>query len=90
MRLVVLLLLLASQGVAGAHDLCPDHVGDQHECSICVLGHGVGAAVAVSSPAPLQLKTTPIQIPFYPAGHILFFPGKYYFSRAPPESLRAV
>jgi len=89
-RLVLLLLLLAAKSIAAAHEYCPDHESNHQDCSICVLGHSLGSALEVFSPAPLPLRYTALQMPSYMAGHVVCSLGIAYFSRAPPDSHRSL
>lgn len=58
-RLALLLLMLASQGIAVAHDIGDNHGLKSHPCSSCIIGHGLGAAISASFDTPA--------LPFYRA-----------------------
>ena len=89
LHLVLALLMLASQGIASTHELCPDDIGDHRDCTICVLGHGIGAALPVASLAPTVLEFGAVQVAFHTAGDLLLFHREYYSKRAPPSPLIA-
>lgn len=89
LHLVLLLVLLASHWVASMHDLCPDDSGDYQDCSICVLGHGLGAALPVSALAPVATELSAIEVAFRIDGDLLIFHREYYSKRAPPTALIA-
>lgn len=85
-RLALLLLMLAAQGIASAHELGDSHALESELCTTCVIGHGLGAAVDIC-PAAAQL-------PLYHAYVILpaLIPAattrtSTNFARAPPASL---
>ena len=60
-RLALLLLMLAAQGIAFAHDLGDSHSLNSDPCATCVIGHGLGTAVSSSCAAPsLQLYQPPL------------------------------
>lgn len=86
LRLALLLLMLASQGIAGAHELDASHLLDSHPCSICVLGHGAGAAVCSRPEAP-QLPSALALAPSPSTSDVLVAHSNYYSSRAPPATL---
>jgi hypothetical protein len=52
LRLALLLLMLASQGIANAHALGDQHLLESDTCATCVIGHGLGAALGASHEAP--------------------------------------
>ena len=52
LRFALLLLMLASQGIAYAHDVGSHHALESDSCATCVIGHGLGAAVEASYSAP--------------------------------------
>lgn len=63
-RLALLLLMLAAQGIAVAHDIGDSHGLQSHPCSTCIIGHGLGTAVSSSYETPLlQAYTTFAPIP---------------------------
>lgn len=85
LRLTLLLLLLASQGIVNAHELGDSHSLDSHHCTICVVGHGLGAALGASHEAP----AVEIRRAVLPVDAIL--PAQVarttcHFARAPPGS----
>ena len=49
LRLILLLLLLASQGIANAHEQNVGHSLDSHLCSVCLIGQSLSAAVSATS-----------------------------------------
>ena len=49
LRLILLLLLLASQGIANAHEQNVGHSLDSHLCSVCLIGQSLNAAVSANS-----------------------------------------
>jgi hypothetical protein len=87
LHFVLVLLMLASQGIASTHELCPDDVGDYHDCSICALGHGMGAALPVASFAPAVVEFSAVQVAMHIAGDLRLFHREYYSKRAPPSPL---
>lgn len=63
-RLALLLLMLAAQGIAVAHDIGDGHGLKSHPCSTCIIGQGLGAAVSSSYETPsLQAYRTFATIP---------------------------
>lgn len=86
LHLVLLLLMLASHGIASMHDLCPDDFGEHQDCSICLFGHGLGAALPVSVLASVALKFIAVEVAFHITGDPLLFHREYYSKRAPPGS----
>jgi hypothetical protein len=56
LRLALLLLMLASQGIANAHALDDSHSLEKDNCATCIIGHGLGAALGDSyEAAPVQV-----------------------------------
>jgi hypothetical protein len=55
LRLALLLLMLASQGLVNAHALGDQHLLETDTCSTCVIGHGLGTALGTSYDAPALL-----------------------------------
>ena len=53
-RLTLLLLMLAAQSIAVAHDIGEDHGLQSHSCATCIIGQGLGTAVSVSYETPIQ------------------------------------
>ena len=87
LRLVLLLLLLAAQGVVNAHELGSSHALDTHPCSICLVGHGLGAAISAHPGVP-QLQAGQAVVLPHSISHIRSSHKSYYFTRAPPQTLR--
>ena len=86
LRLVLLLIMLAAQGIANSHELGAQHSFDSPLCSICVLGHGLGAAVTSQAYAPqLQINPTPASVGL--TATPLSARYSHYHSRAPPIAL---
>ncbi len=86
LRLALLLLLLASQGIVNAHELGPNHSLDSHHCSICLIGHGLGSVVNAHPDVPqAQVAQAPACI--HSITDVLAPRGQYYSTRAPPGSL---
>lgn len=85
-RLALLLLMLAAQGIANAHELGDSHVITSDSCATCIIGHGLGAAVGVSHDAP-QIQVYHALI----ANHVIISAAVSRtcanFARAPPTSL---
>lgn len=88
LRVVLLLLMLASQGVAHSHELTADHSYGSQACSSCHMGNGFGAAIT-ANPAELHLQFCSNPAPVYQAVYITFSRASFYFGRAPPQSLIA-
>jgi hypothetical protein len=53
-RLALLLVMLAAQSIAVAHDIGEEHGLQSHSCATCVIGHGLGTAVSFSYETPTQ------------------------------------
>ena len=87
LRLVLLLLVLAAQGIANAHELGSSHTLDSHPCSICLGGHGLGAAINAHPDVP-QLQVGQALVPSHSITNVRSSHSSYYFTRAPPHSLR--
>lgn len=85
-RLVLLLLLLAAQGIANAHELGASHAPTADSCASCIIGHGLGAAVSVSPDAP-QLEIGHALIANYPLTRAVPSRTFSHFARAPPAFL---
>jgi hypothetical protein len=82
-RLALLLLMLAAQGMAFAHDIGDSHVLKSDPCASCVIGHGLGTAVSSSCAAP----SLPLYQPLLPACTNAATPTSrtnYHPARAPP------
>ena len=86
LRLVLLLLLLAAQGFVTAHELDSGHTLDSHACSVCVVGHGLGAAITAQPDVP-QLQVVQASVPSHSIRNVRSSHKSYYFTRAPPQSL---
>ena len=56
MRFALLSLLLAAQGFAYAHALDHDGAAETSECTVCVAGQALGAAVTVSHEPPAAVR----------------------------------
>jgi hypothetical protein len=85
-RLALLLLMLAAQGIANAHEFGDSHAITSDSCATCTIGHGLGTAVSASHEAP--------QIEVYHAlitNHVIISAAvsRTYsrLARAPPASL---
>jgi len=85
-RLALLLLMLAAQGIANAHELGDSHAITSDSCATCIIGHGLGTAVSVSHDAP-QIQVYHALI----ANHVIISAAVSRtgsnFARAPPASL---
>ncbi len=86
LRLALLLLLLASQGIANAHEQSAGHSLDSHLCSVCLIGHSLGAAVSANSDLP-QLSAACAVGLTQPVVAVLISHRNKYLARAPPASL---
>ena len=83
LRLALLLLMLASQGIANAHALGDQHLLESDTCATCVIGHGLGAALGASHEAP------PVQVwrasqPLQSTINVRVARTTSHFARAPP------
>jgi hypothetical protein len=87
LRLVLLLLLLAAQGIVNAHELGSSHALDTDTCSVCVVGHGLGAAINAQPDVP-QLQVVQASVPSHSLSNVRSSHKNYYFTRAPPQALR--
>ena len=86
LRLILLLLLLASQGIANAHEQSPGHSFDSHLCSVCLIGHSLTPAVNANSDVP-QLSAACAVGLTQPVVAVLISHRNKYLARAPPASL---
>ncbi len=86
MRLLLLLLMLASQGFAATHELSANHSLDAHTCTICVVGHALGTAISADAAVP-QVQPGRIWIVAAEAGDLPVSHDTPYRTRAPPASL---
>jgi hypothetical protein len=83
LRLALLLLMLAAQGVVNAHELGASHAFDSGTCATCVIGHGLGTAVSVSHESP-QVPVCHALTPIDPITVTLRSHTHCHFARAPP------
>ena len=84
-RLALLLLMLAAQGFAVAHDIGDGHGLTSHPCSTCIIGHGLGVAVSSSyETSPLQVYQT--SVPIHASTATLPTRVNCHCARAPPLS----
>lgn len=86
MRLFLLLLLLASQGIANAHEQSAAHSFDSHLCSVCLIGQSLDAAIGASFDVPQVPTACGIGLT-QPVAAILISHTNHYLTRAPPASL---
>ncbi len=86
LRLSLLLLMLAAQGIVNAHELGDSHSLQSDPCTTCLVGHGLGAAVSVNYEAP-QVQIGHVVIPTYSILDVLFARTQSHFARAPPGTL---
>jgi hypothetical protein len=86
LRLALLLLMLASQGIVSAHALSDKHLLDTHTCSTCVIGHGLGAALGTAHEVP-QLQIYRATPPFQAAVPARAARITSQFARAPPGAV---
>jgi hypothetical protein len=85
-RIALLLLLLAAQGIANAHELGDSHAFASDSCASCIIGHGMGSAITGCQDAP-QIQICHALI----ANHVIVSAAvvrtRSSFARAPPASL---
>ena len=86
LRLALLLLLLASQGIANAHEQSVGHWLDSHLCSVCLIGQSLSAAVSANSDVPQLFAACAVGLP-QPIAAVLIPHRNYYSTRDPPASL---
>jgi hypothetical protein len=86
LRLALLLLLLASQGIANAHEQTARHSLDSHLCSVCIISGGLIAAVDAHPDLPQLFAACSVCLT-QPIAVVLISHHNYYFTRAPPASL---
>ena len=86
LRLVLLLLLLGSQGIANAHEQTASHSLDSHLCSVCLISNSLVAAVDAHSDLPQFSAACSVYLT-QPVAAVLIFHHNYYLTRAPPASL---
>lgn len=86
LRLALLLLMLASQGIVSVHALDAAHHLDTDNCPTCVIGHGLGAALDAVNEGPLvqAYRVIPAMQPTVAAGAARV---TSQFARAPPGAL---
>jgi hypothetical protein len=82
-RLALLLLMLAAQGIAVAHDIGDAHGLNSHPCSSCIIGHGLGTAVSTSYETPRLQAYQPLATAHSIAA-TLTSRTNCHFARAPP------
>ena len=83
-RLALLLMMLAAQSIAVAHDIGQDHGLQPHSCATCIIGQGLGTAVGVSFDTPAQYACHT----FTPASSTTATPAptiRYHLARGPPR-----
>ena len=86
LRLALLLLMLASQGIANAHALDDSHSLEKDNCATCIIGHGLGAALGDSyEAAPVQVVRVLLPRPVIVSARIAR--TTCHFARALPASL---
>jgi hypothetical protein len=86
LRLAMLLLMLASQGIVSAHALGDSHSLETDTCSTCVIGHGLGSALAASyEAAPLQVSRASPLLQSTVSTRVTRTTSQ--FARAPPGSV---
>jgi hypothetical protein len=85
--LLVLVIMLASQGIASVHSYDAFQTDDCLDvCSVCVIGQGLDAAVE-ACPTVVRLDPHVLQVLFHAIRDRRVSPVNFYFSRAPPLSL---
>ncbi len=84
--LLLLVVMLASQGIASVHSHDAFEADSSDVCSVCVSGQGLDAAVEAGSTA-VRLDSHVLQILFHASGESPFSPVNFYSSRAPPVTL---
>jgi len=85
-RLALLLLMLAAQGVANAHELGDSHAITSDSCATCIIGHGLGTAVT-DSPVALQIPFCHAPVSLQSITNLAISRTHSHFARAPPASL---
>ena len=86
LRIVLLLLLLASQSIAHSHELTADHTFGSQTCSSCHMGNGFGAAID-SDQTEIVFQSVSTSAPVHAAEFVVTSRACFYFGRAPPASL---
>ena len=85
--LVLLAVMLASQGIASVHSHDAFQTDDCLDvCSVCVIGQGLDAAVE-ACPSAVHLDSHAVQRLFQSSGDRPVSPVHFYSSRAPPTTL---
>ena len=84
--LVLLAVMLASQGIASVHSHDAFEADASGVCSVCVIGQGLDAAVE-ACPTVVRLDPHVLQVLFHAIRDRRVSPVNFYFSRAPPLSL---
>ncbi len=84
--LVLLAVMLASQGIASVHSHDAFEADAPSVCSVCVIGQGLDAAVE-ACPTVVRLDPHVLQVLFHAIRDRRVSPVNFYFSRAPPLSL---
>jgi len=87
LRLALLLLLLAAQGIVNAHDLDDSHAFKADACATCIIGHGLGVAVSVCHDVP-QIRLYQVWTPIHAITTTAVSRTQCHHARAPPGSLR--
>ncbi len=87
LRLTLLLLMLASQGIVNAHELGDSHSFEADTCTTCIIGHGLGTAVSVCHEAP-QVQARHALVPVHATTHTPVSHTTCHLARAPPVSSR--
>jgi len=87
LRLILLLLLLAAQGIVTAHELDSGHTLEADACSVCVVGHGLGSAISAHPDVP-QLQIVQASVTSHLISNVRSSHTSHYLTRAPPHTLR--
>ena len=85
-RLALLMLMLAAQGVANAHELDDSHAITSDSCASCIIGHGLGTVIT-SSHVALEIPTFHPPVTLQSITNLAILPTHSHFARAPPASL---
>lgn len=83
LRSALLILLLAAQGVAVAHEFEHWNQPSQERCATCSLTNGLDAPLASEQPVP-ESTSGPAVIPECRAENLHETRLRYYLQRAPP------
>ena len=84
--LLLLVVMLASQGIASVHSHDAFEADAPGVCSVCVIGQGLDAAVE-ACPSAVHLDSHAVQRLFQSSGDRPVSPVNFYSSRAPPTTL---